>query len=231
MMNNNQRLYNGYIARKNGGGSSYNYDLIPLIDNFSFDTFIQDAEKSKDGLQEHGAFLVITNKQYIIGYNAGYGAGTHLSAFARTTKDMFGGGSISNQNEAFKLTGICCRNYITARIVYECVSYNENRRPIYSGYINFNLNEFDNKITLEQFETFKAFYDDYNEDIKYVTKKYGSNKFYVRFCYKDQNDTGKENVSASLDELYNHLSNSIDQEKIIFDEFEIIGKNKKNRQV
>ena len=103
MTNSNKILYNSYIARKNGNGSAYNYDLGPLIYNFSFDTFILDAEKSKEGLQEHGAFLIITNNQYIIGYNAGYGTGTHISAFARTTKDMFGGGSILNQNEAFKL--------------------------------------------------------------------------------------------------------------------------------
>lgn len=231
MMNNNQKLYSGYIARKGGGGSAYNYDLAPLISNFDFDTFIQDAEKSKDGLQEHGAFLVVTNKQYIIGYNAGFGAGTHISALARTTKDiLFGGGSISNQNEAFQLTGICCRNYITARIVYECVGYNENHRPIYAGYINFNLNEFDNKITLEQFEIFKTFYNDYNEDIKYVTKKYGLNKFYVRFCYKDQNGKGNENISDSLDELYNHLSNNIDKEKTVINEYQIIMNNShKNR--
>lgn len=232
MINNNQRLYNGYIARKSGGGSAYNYELEPLISNFNFDTFILDAEKSKDILPEHGAFVVITNKQYIIGYNAGFGAGTHISAFARTTKDLFGGGSISNQNEAYRLTGICCRNFITARIVYECVGYNENHRPIYEGYINFNLNEFDNKITLEQFETFKTFYNDYNEDIKYVTKKYGLKKFYVRFCYQDQNGIGKENKSDSLDELYNHLSNNIDKEKTSINQYEIIiGKSQKKRQL
>jgi len=231
MINNNQRLYNGYIARKSGGGSPYNYDLAPLISNFDFDTFILDAEKSKDELKEHGAFLIITNKQYIIGYNAGFGSGTHLSALARTTKDiLFGGGSISNQHEAFQLAGICCRNYITARIVYECAGYNEFQRPMYSGYINFNLNEFDNKITSEQFEIFKTFYNDYNEDIKYVTKKYGLDKFYVRFCYKDQNGNGKEYISDSLDELYNHLSNSIDKEKTIINEYQIITENSyKNR--
>lgn len=231
MTNNNRTLYNAYVARKSGGGSAYNYDLGPLISNFDLDTFISDAEKSKERIQDHGAFIVITNKQYIIGYNAGFGAGTHLSAFARVTKDLFGGGYIANQNEAFKLTGICCRNYITGRIVYECVGYNEYQRPIYSGYINFNLNEFDNKITLEQFETFKKFYNDYNEDIKYVTKKYGLNKFYVRFCYKDSNGDGKENKSNSLDELYNHLSKNIDIDKTSIDEQEIIvgktGKNKK----
>lgn len=232
MINNNQGLYNAFLARKSGGGSKYNYDLAPLISNFDFDTFIQYAEKSKAELKEHGGFLVITNKQYIIGYNAGFGTGTHLSALARTTKDiLIGGGSISNQNEAFQLAGICCRNYITARIVYECAGYNEFQRPIYSGYINFNLNEFDNKITREQFEMFKSFYNDYNEDIKYVTKKYGLDKFYVRFCYKDQNGNGKENKSNSLDELYRHLSTSIDNEKTIIDEYEIIGKSQKNRQI
>lgn len=232
MTNNNQTVYKAYIARKSGGGSAYNYELEPLITNFSFNSFLLYAEKSKEDLHEHGAFVVITNKQYVIGYNAGFGAGTHLAAFARTTKDLFGGGSIANQNEAFKLTGICCRNYITARIVYECVGYNDYRRPIYTGYINFNLNEFDNKITLGQFETFKNFYNEYNEDIKYVTKKYGLNKFYVRFCYKDSNGNGKENISDSLDELYNHLSNNIDITKTIIDETVIINKNQdKNRHL
>lgn len=234
MMNNNQKLYSGYLARKSGNGRAYNYEIEPLISNFDFDTFIRDVEKSKEEVKEHGAFVVITNKQYIIGYNAGFGEGTHLSAFARTTKDLFGGGYIANQNEAYKLTGICCRNYITARIVYECIGYNENRRPIYSGYINFNLNEFDNKITTEQFENFKIFYNDYNEDIKYVTKKYGLNKFYVRFCYKDEFGNGNENKSGSLDELYNHLSNSIDMEKTLdTDEYEIIviGKTSNKRKI
>lgn len=230
MINNNQQFYSGYLARKGGGAMGYNYELAPLITNFDFDTFIMDAEKSKDGLKEHGGFIVITSKQYIIGYNAGFGEGTHISAFARTTKDLFGGGSISNQNDAYKLTGICCRNYITARIVYECIGYNENRTPIYAGYIKFNLNEFGNKITLGQFETFKTFYNDYNADIKYVTKKCGLNKFYVRFCYQDSNGKGHENISDSLDALYNHLENNIDMEKTIFDEYEIIiGKKGKNR--
>ena len=232
MINNSQKIYDGYLKRKSGNGRAYNYDLGPLISNFDFDTFITEAEKSKEEISDHGAFVVITNKQYIIGYNAGFGMGTHISAFARTIKDLYGGGEIENQNEAYKLTGLCCRNYITARIVYECVGYNENRRPIYSGYINFNLNEFDNKITLEEFETFQNFYNDYNEEIKYITKKYGTNKFYVRFCYKDQNGNGKENKSGSLDELYNHLSTCIDSEKTIFDELEIIiGKERKNRQI
>ncbi len=232
MINSNRVLYDAYVSRKSGGGGAYNYDLGPLIYDFSFETFISDAEKCKDGVQEHGAFAIITNKQYIIGYNAGFGAGTHISAFARTTKDLFGGGSITNQNEAFKLTGICCRNFITARIVYECVGYNDNRRPIYTGYINFNLNEFNNKITPGQFETFKRFYNDYNEDIKYVTKKYGSNKFYVRFCYKDNLGNGQENISDSLDELYKHLSNNIDMSKTILDDYErIIGNSEKKKHV
>ena len=233
MINNNQRINNVFFARKSGGGSAYNYDLAPLISNFDFDTFIHYAEKAKKELKEHGGFLVITNKQYIIGYNAGFGVGTHLSAFARTTKDLLGGGYIANQNEAFKLTGICCRNYITGRIVYEVAGYDKFQRPIYSGYINFNLNEFDNKITPGEFENFKVFYNDYNEDIKYVTKKYGLNKFYIRFCYKDEKGNGKENKSGSLDELYNHLSNSIDmKKKLETDEYEIIiGKTRKNRQV
>ena len=61
---------NAFLARKTGGGSAYNYDLTPLIENFTFYDFVTKIENNQD----HGGFLVITDNQYIIGYNAGFGS-------------------------------------------------------------------------------------------------------------------------------------------------------------
>ena len=227
-MNINMTSYSAYFNRKSGSGSDYNYELAPLIKDFSFYEFFREVEKRKKELNDYGGFLIITNKQYIIGYNAGFGVGTHLSSFARTMKDITGGGNI-NLNEAVKLNYICDKNYITARLCYEHNGDNEHGRPLYGGVLNFNLSTLDNKITPKQFENFVEFYNDYNEDIKYCISKYGINNFYVRFTYLDETGKIKYNCSNSLDNLYNYLSNSIDHSKEILEESIIIGKERKHQ--
>ena len=98
---------------------------------------------------------------------------------------------------------------------------------MYSGYINFNLNEFGRKITPNQFASFKEFYDDYNEDIKYVTKNYN---FTVSIHYTDEFGKKISKESKSLDELYYYLENNIDYNKVIEEEKIIIGKERKDRK-
>lgn len=216
---------NAFLARKTGGGSAYNYDLTPLIENFTFYDFVTKIENNQD----HGGFLVITDNQYIIGYNAGFGSGTHLSAFARTIVDINEGPdrNIITDHEAIILSKKCSLNYITARIIYECVGEDIYGRQMYSGYINFNLNEFGRKITPNQFASFKEFYDDYNEDIKYVTKNYN---FTVSIHYTDEFGKKISKESKSLDELYYYLENNIDYNKVIEEEKIIIGKERKDRK-
>jgi len=225
-MDGNLKIGQGFYNRKSGGGSAYNYELAPLIDNFTFYDFINNTKKNKRNLQENGGFLIITNNQYIIGYTAGFGVGTHLSAFSRAMKDMMGGGDIHNLKDAITLDSLCSKNYITARIVYEYLFDDEHGRPRYNGTLNFMLSGLEYKITPEQFEVFKEFYNDYNEDIEYVTTKCGLDNFCVRYGYLDSDGNTKYNVSGNLDMFYNYLSKNIDDFKEIIEEEKIIGKEK-----
>lgn len=208
-----------YLNRKSGKGSRYNYDLEPLIKKFSFYDFVANVKKDED----FGGFLVITNKQYVIGYTAGFGAGTHMAAFARVMMDMNdpNKGQIKYDRDAIKLNSECTRNYITARILYESHGYDQYGIPQFLGYINFELSSFGGKITPSQFEVFKQFYNDYNEDINYVTKKYN---FFVAINYKDEEGKTQRRTSQNLDELYEYLEKNIDETKVILEDSVIIGK-------
>ena len=61
-----------WYQNRNDNGRDYNYDITPLIQNFDFYDFIDYAERFKEEIKDYGAFIVITNKQYIIGYNASF---------------------------------------------------------------------------------------------------------------------------------------------------------------
>lgn len=158
-------VLNSQINRKSGNGSSFNYELEPLITNFSFYDFVDEAHKYfDDETQDHGAFIVITDKQYIIGYNGGFGAGTHLCSFGRVYKDINGGGNINMHNDGIRLSERCENKFITARIVYEKTSSG------YSGYIKFKFPE--NRVTPSKLEVFKKFVEDYGQEIDSVCRKY-----------------------------------------------------------
>lgn len=209
-----------FLSRKSGGGAKYNYDLGPLIYNFSFLDFIYDALKYKGVGNDFGAFLVLTNKQYVLGYNAGFGVGTHISSFARTFNDLNGLGNINNDLEAIRISEKCQKNYITARITYECVGENENRGLLYLGSINFSIKSL--PISRNQFEVFKKFYEDYNQEIELAVKKCSLDNFCVWFTYKKENGKQVINKSGSLDNLYDFLEKNIDYNKVIEDEGEVL---------
>ena len=161
----NTIIRNSQISRKSGNGSSFNYELEPLITNFSFYDFINVAHKTNDELQDHGAFLVVTDKQYIIGYNGGFGLGTHLCSFGRVYKDINGGGNINMHSDGMILSDKCENRFITARIVYERTSSG------FGGYIKFKFPE--KRITLLKLEVFKKFVDDYGTEVNAIVNKYG----------------------------------------------------------
>lgn len=207
-MDDDKLVITGFYDRKKGKGSSWNYDLSPLITNFSFYNFISDA---KD--EEYGGFAVITDKQYIIGYNAGFGYGTHASSFARVMKDFDGGGRINNATELMSLSSKCCNNYIVARIVFE------NKQ----GYINF---EFPKKISSDMYDSFEKFYRDYNNEIHSLANRYN-----FEVSYKDLLKN-ENNISKDLDSLNQYLRNIIynnEKENAINDEIIIGVSTKDNR--
>ena len=203
-------MFDESYKRKVGRGSNFNYDLYPLINNFSFYDLVeyateQDKIDSEEKLEDYGAFFVITDKQYIIGYTAGNGAGTHKSAFARVQKELQGGGEISTLADAKILTEKCLKNNITARIYY-AKSYLNNFLN-YSGHIDLDLT--DTNITPEKFELFKQLYDKYNNELLYLNSK--GKIFQVEYTYLDKNRVLRHE-SNSLDSLYLYLEQNITKE-------------------
>lgn len=213
---------NEFYERKIGRGSNFNYDLYSLINDFSFYDLIEKTKNSNSNLEDYGAVIVITNKQYIIGYTAGFGEGTHNSAFARIMKEIIGGGEISNLSDAQVLCEKCKKQYLTARIYYSRMITNYGADDSFSGYIEFDLTN--SIVSPEKFEMFKLFYDKYNSELLSLSLK--RNKFNVIYYYKE-NDRVIKNETNSLDSLYlyleNHLTNNNDYS---FDEV-IVGESKK----
>ena len=222
---NEKLLQSGFYKNRLTGYSNYNYDIFPLIKDFDFYTFIDYAEKHKKNITDYGGFIVITSKQYIIGYNENFGTGTHLMSLARVAKEITGGGTIKDKEEAKNLANYCFDKYIVASIVYECIE--EYGVPKCSGYISFEINE--NNISEEIFESFEQFYYEYNKEIERVIKKYGIEKFSVVLNIK-QNGKLKKVISYSLDDLYNYLKENINYniDKLPNDEI-IIGNARKSK--
>lgn len=210
-----------FLSRKSGGGEKYNYDLSPLINDFSFLDFVHEGLKYREVGNDFGAFLVITDKQYVLGYNAGFGVGTHVASFARTFIDLKGGGRIANDLEALRIAKKCNNEYITARIMYECVGEDEFRNPIYAGSISFTLETL--PISKGQFDVFKKFYEDYNKEIELVVKKCSINNFCVWYSYKDENKELCIDQASNLDNLYNFLEKNVDYNKTIIQEEVLFG--------
>lgn len=199
MSNNKFSLANLFWVRKSGRGNPYDYDLFPLIKDFSFLNFMYEARAYR--YDDYGAFLVISNKQYIIGYNAGFGIGSHNSAFAKVYKEMHGGGTIYNPKDADVLNSLCNKNFITARIFTEKISGG------YTGCIHFSIPK--DGISLEQFKLFEQFYDDYNEEISLTVSKYGITNFYVSYRTLRKNC---DNIYSS-DDLIQHSDKNLDNLK------------------
>ena len=195
---------NEFYERKVGRGSNFNYDLYPLINNFSFYDLIDKSKDSNSNLEDYGAVIVITDKQYIIGYTAGYGAGTHNSAYARIMKELLGGGEISNLSDAEVLCDKCRKQYLTARIYYSRLITNYGSDDSFTGTIEFDLTN--NNVTPEKFEMFKLLYDQYNSELLSLALK--RNKFSVIYYYKE-NDRVMKNETNSLDSLYLYLEDHL----------------------
>jgi len=205
-----------YYGKKESLGNSYNYDLYLLLENFSFTEFLSTNTKT-----EHGAVLVITNNQYIIGYTAEYGLGSHRSALARIMKTIHGGNRIQDSKEAKRLEDECKKKYITARILYDHRGDNEEGISLYSGAIYFQFPKNDT-ITKMQYELFKKFYEEYNNEIKMLIRKYGIYNFKVQYGHIDETGTKEIKNVDSLDEIYTYLETRIDFDKKIDNDEEII---------
>ena len=202
-----------FFNRKDCCHNMYNYNLSGLITDFSFYDFIC---KSQFGDHyEYGAFAVITDKQYVVGYNAGYGVGTHFSSYARFMKDIKGGGYIYNASDAKKLSDKCIFNNITIKIYYEEIRAEGCLPPKRWGGVIVSLPI--RKISEGQLRAFKKFYEDYNEDLKSAIKK-SNGALSVSLV----SSRGAINHLDSLDKVLEEIEETVDYDFIPPDEKEII---------
>jgi len=206
------RNLNNYYTKGVDSLDKYNFPLEPLIKNFSFYEFC-----SHPGEEDYGGFLVITNRQYVVGYNSSMGSGSHANAFARVMKDLSGGGYINDSLEVIILERELESKYVTARILYEPYYDGSEERIKRAGGIVFIFAGFlgNKKINYEQYENFLKFYDKYNEEIKYVCKKY---KFTVNYTYIDDNNMVQTNVSNNLENVLKFMANNLIEKKEDMDE-------------
>ena len=91
---------------------------------------------------------------------------------------------------------------------------------MYFGNISFSLQNL--PITQSQFEVFKKFYEDYNDEIKLVVNKCSLDNFCVWFTYQTENGKKGVDKSDSLDNLYNFLLAHIDKNKVVTDDNEVL---------
>lgn len=223
-----QNRQNYYIKGRTDG-SKYNFSLEPLIQDFGFFDFILSAETP-----DHGGFLVITNNQYIIGYNAGFGEGAHHYAMARCMKDIKGGGIIRDDKEVFLLNYEVQTKCIYARIVYEIYEDEMSHQKVGSGYIVFpfcGLNNQNKHFSSLEYEQFLKFYADYNEELKYITKKFD---FQVSYTYYDEDNLNQvklddknrpiiqHNYSMDLDNTLEFIKNHLTDDKNMSIDGEVI---------
>ena len=219
-------LRKGFYQNRSHNGRDYNYDLSTLTNDFDFYEFIDYAEKFKDELKDYGAFIVITGKQYIIGYNASFGEGTHLSSFARVMKDLKGGGIILNSIEAKQLTDECINKYLTGRIMYErCESVG---RPRCEGHISFNL--VGKTISIEELKVFEKFMESYGLEIKRIIRKYGMDKFKIIVTYTNENGNLDSIHTDNLEDVYELLKKHIEYKTDDLDEI-ILGVDCRNKNL
>lgn len=211
------QIENAYGARKSGNVTDYNFNIDRMIKEFSFNDFINQTMGTK---KDNGAFLVVTDKQYILGYNADYGMGSHQQSFARCEAELEGGKTIGGYSDSVALASRCQDSFITAKILYEYVGEDEMFQPRYDGRIIFMLG--DRKVTPEQMKVFEKLNEDIGNDIKRISVKYS---FTVCFSYNDSNGKRHSEYCNDLEELISYLRTvvSYDIPKTSKDDEKIIG--------
>ena len=182
----------------------WNFDLLPLIKDFDLFDFCRAGINCPAEL-DFGGILVITDKQYIIGYNAGLGLGSHIEICARVQKDLMGGGEIESLQEGLNLSMQLNQNNLVGRLTYG-PSVNKFGRVRYTGFLQFELLGRDGTnrpITKKQYENLIKFCDDYNAELELISRNY---RFFVDFTYYDKDGNFKRNTSDNLDNLINTIN-------------------------
>ncbi len=127
--------------------------------------------------------------------------------------------------ESLRLATEAEKKFVTARIIYEIYDGIVNRIKKSIGYIYFDFTY--KTITRLQYELFLKFYEQYNEEIKYVSQKFN---FCVKMAVRDEVGVLEIRQSDSLDQVLEYMKNNfIDVDDHLSENEIILSKeNKKN---
>ena len=203
------------LSVNKGNNTDYaNFDLTECIRNFSLLDFIKEGRENPS--KDYGGFLICTPRQYIFGYNAGFGYGAHSSSFARALKDIEGGGKITSFQELNRLSSRCEHSYLCARLAYESYGNDEYGRPTFSGFMHFLTKT---RISEKMFKSFEKFIEDYRNEIELAIKN-SNGTFYLSYY---SIETGKSIHTNSIDEVIEYVRSHIDYDYDPDSEEQIIG--------
>lgn len=179
--------------------AEYFFDAKKMIEAFDMDEFL----KERDDLDlSNGAFLIITDKQYILSYNKDYGKGLHLESMANALFEIWG--EKKEEEEIPYIVPSSEKENIMASLVNE---------PGMS-YMAFPL-KYLKRITPNQLALFKKFLDRYNDKfIRCAKENIDSFTIYV------EKDTEEE--YHDLTPVYDYLKTIVDENKVVREE-NIIG--------
>ena len=154
-------LNTGYFGSTISAGSrDYSASILPMIEEFDLVKLM--SNPCRGDQFDNGGFLVLTDHQYIVGYNLEFGMRSHELSFACITGELLRRSESIGPHNCFQEYDTCVSTYFTASIHCEERNY----------FMSFNLCELQDdgsyqmkKITNGQLEAFKNFYDKYNETI------------------------------------------------------------------
>lgn len=191
---NNKTIYEyAFIGNPN---RKYNFPLNAMLisGEMDFYKFIQNGKK----YDSNGAFLIITEQQYIIGINAWDGAGSHNYSHARVNLELN-----NHHPETLTLTQIAQeaidleKNFIVIDFEYATRQYEQTIKEIRVYLPRKKISQF-------ELQSFENFYNEYQEAIKF-------GEFPVSYRIKNSEGKNEWYLLNDIDELLTFFKNNVDE--------------------
>ena len=214
----NQAAYLGYFSDI----PEFNkYDIVEdSLAGFSFDKFFKYYPYYE---HDYGGFVIITDKQYLIGFNKNkQGVEKHCDAIAKTYMKLHNlpdlpcatlEEKLRSKVKAVKYFYAAGEEYICARFDFEKKSefrsanneFEKGKPNEYQVVLSFDITK--TKLNYRNIKQFIKFYEQYNDDIAYYSKHFD---FPVEFVYGNDK---KDKPSHSLDNMLAYLENYLMEHK------------------
>ncbi len=206
--NDEKEIFNGHYRNQTKRVDEYNYDIYPLLTEFSFLDYVSQAlSDNVEGL-DYNAVLIITDNQYILTQTEGYGRGPHRKTFANIMREITDGQPIYDDRDSIEYYTMCEYRFITARLNIMKTATGKFVATFYFELTNYNKTN--KEITHAMFNSFMQFYNQYNDEIKLIKNKIPT--FVVGYkYYKDGRAITVE--TNSLDSIKRLLEQQINYDK------------------